>query len=70
MLDRYNYSERLSDIGSIYYQLEKLIVPYSIKSKVSIMVANMILIYIRTASLYAYKCKQYSKSNEFAEIRS
>ena len=68
MLSRYTYSELLSEVGSIYYQIG---------------IADSALLYLekslyydsseyntdphKTASIYAYKCNQYYKSNKYAK---
>ena len=67
MLDRYRYSDLLANIGSIYYHLGKTDSALFYQEKSLCYGNEYDLDPYKKASLYAYKCKQYSKSNEFAK---
>jgi len=67
MLDRYNYSERLSDIANIYYHLEQLDSALFYQEQSIYYGSEYDIDLYKTASLYAYKCGQYSKSKEYAD---
>lgn len=67
MLDRYNYSEILADIGNIYYQIGKADSALFYQEKSLYYGSEFDIEPYKTASLFAYKCKQYSKSNKFAK---
>ncbi len=67
MLDRYNYSEILSQIGSIYNQIGRADSALFYQEKSLYYGSEYDIDPYKTASLYAYKCEQYSKSNEFAK---
>ena len=67
MLDRYNYSERLSDIADIYYQLEQPDSALFYQEQSVYYGSEYDIDLYKTASLYAYKCGQYTKSKEFAD---
>lgn len=67
MLDRYHYSEILADIGNIYYQIGKADSALFYQEKSLYYGSEYDIEPYKTASLYAYKCKQYSKSNKLAK---
>ena len=67
MLDRYNYSKLLSNIGSIYNQIGRADSALFYQEKSLYYGSEYDIDSYKTASLYAYKCKHYSKSNEFAK---
>ena len=67
MLDRYNYSKLLSFIGSIYNQIGRADSALFYQEKSLYYGSEYDIDPYKTASLYAYKCKHYSKSNEFAK---
>ena len=67
MLDRYNYSKLLANIGSIYYQIGRADSALFYQEKSLYYGSEYDIDPYKTASLYAYKCKQYSKSNVFAK---
>ena len=67
MLDRYYYSELLSQIGSIYNQIGRADSALFYQEKSLYYGSEYDIEPYKKASLYAYKCKQYSKSNKLAK---
>lgn len=67
MLHRYNYSELLANIGSLYFQTGRADSALFYQEKSLYYGSEYEIDPYKTASLYAYKCKQYSKSNEYAK---
>lgn len=67
MLGRYHYAGLLAEIADIYHQTGKADSALFYQEKSLYYGSEYDIDPYKTASLYAYKCKQYSKSNEFAK---
>ena len=66
MLDRYDYSQRLSDIANIYFQIGKPDSALFYQEKSIYYGSEYEDELYKNASIYAYKCNQLSKACKFA----